>query len=320
MSRPSSVSVKSDLDTEWYSNKKIDDVFAHELRDQKDVVALPAIPTEGSDYFKRALYEAKNLAKGGKKVLMPLNIHGDHWVGGMMKMDGGELKFFYNDSLGNPIDGIMRKEIERAGIKITDLKAKQQDDHYNCGPLTIHNLLEMSKATTLEEEALKQKLLTSAKELDLQKLRERYSNLSTYESDKNKEKEICGEMCDIFGKLKDEGRVHEENGVKRFDCESTEEARKLAEKIKKSYEDLGVGPCDLQQKGEQWIVRIPEACSGKDVFSMNPEQLQNLREEIQTTKSVAKGGSEEKRAPVCGKFTEMVQKREGEAKSATTER
>ena len=51
MSIPSSVSVKSDLDTEWYSNKKIDDVFAHELRDQKDVVALPAIPTEGSDYF-----------------------------------------------------------------------------------------------------------------------------------------------------------------------------------------------------------------------------------------------------------------------------
>lgn len=320
MSRPSSVSVKSDLDTEWYSNKKIDGVFAHELRDQKDVVALPAIPTEGSDYFKQALYKAKNLARGGKKVLMPLNINGNHWVGGMMKMDGGELKFFYNDSLGNPIDETMRIEIERAGIKITDLKAKQQDDHYNCGPLTIHNLLEMSKATNLEEEALKQKLLTSAKELDLQKLREHYSNLSPYKSDKDKEKEICGEMCDIFENLKNRGRVHEENGVKRFDCESTEEARKLAEKIKKSYEDLGVGPCDLQQKGGQWIVRIPEACSGKDVFSMNPEQLQTLREEIQTTKSIAKEGSKEERAPVCGKFTEMVRNRESEAKSATTER
>ena len=51
---------------------------------------------------------------------------------------------------------------------------------------------------------------------------------------------------------------------------------------------------------------------------MNPEQLQNLREEIQTTKSVAKESSEGKGAPVCGKFTEMVQKREDKAKSEAT--
>ena len=316
MSRQPCVSVKNDLDTEWYSNEKINDVLSHELRDQKDVVALKAIPLEGSDYFADALSEAVIRARRGEAVLMPININGDHWVGGMMKMEGEKLKFFYNDSLGNAMGSKMRKKVEGAGIEIIDLKVRQQNDNYNCGPLTIHNLLEMSKAESLEEEELKEKLLESAKRLDLQKLRDYHSGLSAYKSDQTKEKEICVEMCGIFKNLQERGKVSEEDGNKRFNCDSPKDAKKLAEKIKESYENLGVS-CNLQEKDGQWIVKIPAACKGRDVFLMNPGQLEGLREEIQAKKSVANENAGKGEKANLGRFTKRVLEEEKEAEGKT---
>jgi hypothetical protein len=317
MFRQPCVSVKNDLDTEWYSDKKINNVLSHELRDQKDVVALKAIPLEGSDYFADALKKAARLAtKEGNTVLMPIHINGDHWVSGMMKMEGEKLKFFHNDSLGNPMDLKMREKIEKAEIEIIDLKAQQQNDNYNCGPLTIHNLLEMSKAESLEEEELKKKLLESSKGLDLQQLRKYHSGLSAYEPDETKEKKICGEMCGIFKSLQEKGKVSEENGNKRFDCDSSADAQKLAEKIKESYENLGIA-CNLQEKGGQWIVKIPAACKGKDVFSMNSDQLKGLREEIQAEQSVANENAGKGEKANLGRFTERVLEEEKEAGGKT---
>ena len=319
MPRQTCVIVKNDLDTEWYSDEKIDNVLSYELRDEKDVVARDAISFERSDDFNKTLSEAANLARKGKKVLMPINIHGDHWVGGMMKMEGEKLKFFHNDSLGNAMDPTMKKKIERAGIEIIDLEVRQQKDNHNCGPLTIHNLLEMSKAESLDdEEELKRKLLESVQVLNLQKLREYHSGLSAYESDKTKEKKICGEMRGIFKNLQEQGKVSEENGNKRFDCNSSKDAKELAEKIKKSYENLGV-PCNLQEKDGQWIVKIPAACKGKDVFLMDSDQLEALREEIQDEKSVASEKSGKSSNPICGKFTKMVQKEGKEAKGKASD-
>jgi len=318
MSGPCLVSVENDLDTEWYSDKKINNVLSHELRGKKDVVALKAIPLEGSDYFADALKEAARLAtKKGKTVLMPININGNHWVGGMIKKGvDGKLKFFYNDSLGNEMGWKMKEKVEGAGIEIIDLKAWQQNDNNNCGPLTIHNLLEMSKAESLEEEELKRKLLESAKGLDLQQLRKYHSGLSAYKSDQTKEKEICGEMRGIFENLQEQGKVSEENGNKRFDCDSPKDAQELAEKIKKSYENLGV-PCNLQEKDGQWIVKIPAACKGKDVFSMDTDQLEGLREEIQAEKSVANENAGKGEKANRGKFTEMVLEQEKGAERKT---
>ena len=308
------VIVKNDLDTEWYSNKKINNVLSHELRlrGKEDVVALKAIPLEGSDYFAKTLSEAVIRARRGETVLMPINIHGDHWVGGMMKKGvDGKLKFFYNDSIGNEMASDMSEEIKRAetGIEIIDLKAQQQSDNYNCGPLTIHNLLEMSRAKSLEEEELKKKLLESAEQLDLQNLREQHSGLSVYKPDKSKEEKVCAEMRETFGNLEKKWKISEENGNKRFDCESSADAQKLAEKIKESYENLGV-PCNLQEKDGQWIVKIPAACKGKDVFSMDSDQLEALRKEIRAEQSVAKESPVQKDRATLGKFTKKVMSEE----------
>jgi hypothetical protein len=287
-----SVITRADLDTKWYSKTLIDNILEQELkgRQNQNIVSLPAIQAIPVDEdFNGAIREAKKLAKRGKTVLMPLNINGKHWVSGMMKVAGdGKFQFFYNDSLGNEIDqgliGEMRKlEI----IDIADIRARQQQDGYNCGPLTIHNLLQMGDANNFEKEELRNKLLASYSLLNLQELRKTHSSLNAYIAIQDKEtEEVCKKILTTFGRLENEGKVHEENGAfKRFDCDSSKAAQNLAEEIKKAYEDLGIVPCDLERKEGGWIVRIPEACRGKEVFNMNPKELKGLRGEIEATKT-----------------------------------
>lgn len=312
-----SVSTLADLDTKWYSKTLIDNILKQELkgRQNQNIVSLPAIQAIPVDEdFNDAIREAKKLAKIGKTVLMPLNINGKHWVSGMMKVAGdGKFQFFYNDSLGNEIDPGLIGEMSNLEIDTADIKAQQQQDGYNCGPLTIHNLLQMGDSDNFAKEELRRKLLASSSLLNLQELRKTHSSLNAYIAIQDKEtEEVCKKILTTFGRLESEGKVHEENGAfKRFDCDSSKAAQNLAEEIKKAYEDLGIVPCDLERKEGGWIVRIPETCKGKEVFKMNPEELEELRGEIKKTKTV----EEKKSNP--GKFTERVaEKRVDKEKSS----
>jgi hypothetical protein len=199
-------------------------------------------------------------------------------------------------------------------IDIADLGARQQEDGYNCGPLTIHNLLQMGDANNLAKEELKEKLLASSSSLNLQELRKTHSSrFNAYIAVQDKETEVCKKILTTFGQLESEGKAHEENGAfKRFDCDSAKAAQDLAEKIKKAYEDLGIVPCDLERKEGEWIVRIPEACKGKEVFKMTPKDLKGLRGEIEAMKTF----QEEK--PDNGKFAKKVECERSKSKSNST--
>lgn len=301
---PYSVSTRADLDTKWYSKTLIDNILTQELKGRQNIVSLPAIqaiPVDGD--FNDTIQAAKKLAVKGNTVLMPLNISGKHWVSGMMKFAGdGKFQFFYNDSLGNEIDPDLIGEMRKLEIDIADIRAWQQKDGNNCGPLTIHNLLQMGDADNLAQEELKKRLLASSSSLNLQELRKTHSSrFNAYIAVQDKETEVCKKILTTFGQLESEGKTHEENGAfKRFDCDSSKAAQNLAEEIKKAYEDLGIAPCDLERKEGGWIVRIPEACKGKEVFKMNPKELEGLRGEIEAMKSV------EKENPNPGKFAERL--------------
>ncbi len=60
-----------------------------------------------------------------------------------------------------------------------------------------------------------------------------------------------------------------------------EEAKEYADKMVKAYERLGI-PCDLQYNAAQksFVMKLPPQCRGKDVLSMSPEELVELREAI----------------------------------------
>ena len=60
-----------------------------------------------------------------------------------------------------------------------------------------------------------------------------------------------------------------------------EEAKEYADKMVKAYERLGI-PCDLQYNAAQksFVMKLPPQCRGKDVLSMSPEELAELREAI----------------------------------------
>lgn len=314
-----SVSTRADLDTKWYGATQIDNILKQELkgRQNQNIVSLPAIQAIPVDEnFNDAIKEAQELAKEGKAVLMPLNINGNHWVSGVMKTDKNDkdkFQFFYNDSLGNEIDSKVKDEMNKLGIGITDLRAPQQKDGYNCGPLTIHNLLQMGDADNFAEEELRKKLLASSSSLNLQELRKDHSIINAYIAIKDEEtKEVCKKILTIFEKLESAGKAHEENNsFKRFDCDSVKAAQDLAEKIKKAYEDLGIVPCDLERKEGDWIVRIPEACKGKEVFKMNPKELKELRGEIEATKTFQEKKSDN------GKFAKKVEGERLKSKSGS---
>jgi hypothetical protein len=310
---PYSVSTRANLDTSWYSATQINNILEQKLIGRHNIVSRKAILVD--ENFNDAIKKAKELAKEGKTVLMPLNINGNHWVSGMMKAtENDKFQFFYNDSLGNEIDSKVKDKMNKLGIGITDLRVPQQKDGYNCGPLTIHNLLQMGDPDNFEEEQLRKKLLSSSNSLNLQELRKDHSIINAYIPTEVKEtEEICKKILTIFGQLESEGKVHEENGAfKRFDCDSAKAAQDLAEKIKKAYEDLGIVPCDLERKEGEWIVRIPEACKGKEVFKMNPKDLKGLRGEIEAMKTF----QEEK--PDNGKFAKKVECERLKIKSNST--
>lgn len=60
-----------------------------------------------------------------------------------------------------------------------------------------------------------------------------------------------------------------------------EEAKEYADKMVKAYERLGI-PCDLQYNAAQksFVMKLPPQCRGKDVLSMSPKELAELREAI----------------------------------------
>lgn len=95
-------------------------------------------------------------------AVIPINLgtssggiwYGNHWVGLVIKKSGGIFHAFYNDSFGTQMEDSFPTE-ERAefctlkqilvnhGVtvdNITDFKAKQQKNGYDCGPWTILNL------------------------------------------------------------------------------------------------------------------------------------------------------------------------------------
>jgi hypothetical protein len=109
--------------------------------------AAPSINNKDQDVelMKSQVLFAKETAQKGGTALMPIQINGNHWVGGAMTQETTqegkkEFKFIHNDPFGNPINEVLRMALKSEGVDVIDLQHKQQEDGYNCGPYTADNL------------------------------------------------------------------------------------------------------------------------------------------------------------------------------------
>ena len=151
----------------WYTDKDINAVLSQRLRQvnaqniyQMDAVALHSgDDTEQNNQLTtdriRTRIGEMSEPKIGKKLLIPVNIGGNHWIGAAVEFEqDGKAKVTYSDSLegdglnvrktaldkliGDAIDG--QKEF----VIHNNPQKQAKDNGSDCGPLTIENLIRIA--------------------------------------------------------------------------------------------------------------------------------------------------------------------------------
>jgi len=146
--------IESD-DKKWYNGDNVLNTIRNKTKmDPNDEnVNSELLGITQSEIFEMQIENAKAIADKGKTALMPINIGENHWVAGAMTKDQkGNYQMIHNDSLGNPIDEKLSETLEKSGVGIVDLKQRQQEDSYNCGPFTADNLVKFSEAIETNKE------------------------------------------------------------------------------------------------------------------------------------------------------------------------
>ncbi len=119
---------------------------------------------EGGDLLMENLGTAIGRALDGETALMPIHVHGNHWVGAMLRpQNNGEVQILYTDSIGDTEDGRTSLQLflnaltsfatahpgMTNGINFINLSRNQQLNGYDCGRFVVMNLLRL---TDLERE------------------------------------------------------------------------------------------------------------------------------------------------------------------------
>ena len=313
---------------EGYASSKVFRILDSEMKEEgrKDVKLSNMVFTgnaadkEQQGAFNGQLRTAMKAAQDGKATIMPIHLNlGNcrHWVGGMLRQDPdnpSQMQFIYNDPQNSPgednIDATLAKWIKAfdPNINIVNLQVDQQKDGYNCGAHMVDNLLKFADNSRSRVDELKAEL---SAQVNAEELRQKHGDvLAKVGHDRDeaqelwsqvKERAICGKMQDLYSQFEKSGR--KQKGSSGIKCDDDKSAALLAEQIKQSYEDLGVKPCRLEKKGEVWVVKLPEACKGRDPFAMKSEDLKELREELKEPSTAsrpksAKGVAQERRGVV----------------------
>ncbi|HJK87231.1 MAG TPA: Ulp1 family isopeptidase [Candidatus Megaira endosymbiont of Nemacystus decipiens] len=143
---------------QWYEDERIEELLKKEMQEDKARV-LAITQFENKDLLEGNLNNALEcIKKDGLPVLMPIHVHGNHWVGAVIrKQSDGKIQVIYNDPKGNSIQdeeniitfiSIIQKHEKDANI--IDLQLKQQNNDDDCGPFTVDNLVRLAMAHGLD--------------------------------------------------------------------------------------------------------------------------------------------------------------------------
>jgi hypothetical protein len=300
-----------DLKTTWYSADQISSFLLKSLPKNSEASSPITIkhddknPLSLSKDSKKSLEvgikNAKENLENGISTLIPINLNGNHWTGGVMKpgQNGKNPQFIYNDPLGHEMPEELRKAIGDK-FEIIDLKTQQQKNGYDCGPFTAENLLKISTFGKESEEEMRKSLKQLSNNGNALFLRldhaKKFPDLfgkkpaDLPQETLEKFSSVQSEMKNLFESFENQGRLNkEQDGKKIITVSSPEEAESTADKIKKAYEELGI-KCDLTEEDNRFKLKIhmPKGFEGKDPFTMKPDELAILQQAIAENKQEVK--------------------------------
>lgn len=141
---------------QWYTDKTIKQLLEKKLENR--ALIKPLLPMQSEPFqetFKKAIEEIGS-STIAMPMVFPIQIHGNHWVGLVIKKVKNEpLQVIYNDPMGNAlqnepqiVDIVNLITQVDAKADIFDLQWKQQANDDDCGPFTVENLAILATTST----------------------------------------------------------------------------------------------------------------------------------------------------------------------------
>jgi uncharacterized protein with HEPN domain len=152
----------SDHDS-WYTGDHIRELLLYWLHDEHYTVSALTV-FNNSDLLHTNTVAAVNAAVAGQTVVMPIHLHGNHWVGAIVRRQAdGIIQVIFNNSLGHSIElepnalafvqNIQAAVAQNDGStpNIVDLCFIQQQNGDDCGAWTVDNLVRLATTQNLDD-------------------------------------------------------------------------------------------------------------------------------------------------------------------------
>ncbi len=179
----------------WYTGDQINNLLNQLLTENIRIIA--PIPLANNSALINNIQTALNNLQTA--AVLPFNLNNNHWVGLVLRRDvNGVIRAIYNDPMGNELTNENRNLLEyylrmyngHNPIEIIDLNLAQQTNGYDCGPITVNNLVRLALAENIDfssrETIIQEARLISAETQD-ENLRQRHCEILLMQSEANGE-------------------------------------------------------------------------------------------------------------------------------------
>lgn len=143
-----------------YTDDYIQRILEYFLPVQNGFTVIPPTAAIFGDaaLLGRVTRNAMQAALAGNIVVMPIHIHGNHWVGAVFRhQTNGTIQVIYTDPQGGSLQdernveaftGVIRdvaNAVTHGAPDIIDLQLRQQGNGIDCGPFTVDNLIRIAR-------------------------------------------------------------------------------------------------------------------------------------------------------------------------------
>ncbi len=147
----------SDHHDNEYTEDNMRDLLEYLLPDQTKYFISPQTQFEHNGLLEANINTAIQSAMNGKIAVIPINLHNNHWVGVIIRrQQDGNIQVIYVDPLGGKIEDEQNAKlfvqtittlVQNANIiDLGTVEFLQQTNDYDCGPFTVSNLINLTKA------------------------------------------------------------------------------------------------------------------------------------------------------------------------------